>query len=106
VKKGTGDGWSLKQGSEFEEQGDSFDEIGLITKNNFGGNHSPMNLETARNTTAILSDLRLGLCLPDLRCARALACPLSWTSSELACPKEGIPGVLSIHDNHKHFSGI
>jgi hypothetical protein len=44
VKGRTGAGWSLKEASEFEEKGDSFHEIGLITKDKFTGDHGPMNL--------------------------------------------------------------
>jgi hypothetical protein len=40
VKEGIGEGWSLKEASEFEEQGDSLDEIGLITKDKSTGDHS------------------------------------------------------------------
>jgi hypothetical protein len=43
VKGGTGEGGSLKEAPEFEEQGDSFDEIGRITKYMSIGDHSPMN---------------------------------------------------------------
>jgi hypothetical protein len=44
VKGGTGERWSLKETSEFEEEGDSFGEIGLVTKDKFTGDQSPINL--------------------------------------------------------------
>jgi hypothetical protein len=50
VNRGACQGRSLKEASEFEEQGASFDEIVLITKDKFAGDHRPMNFEMARSS--------------------------------------------------------
>jgi hypothetical protein len=44
VKGGVRQAWSLKAASKFEEQGDSFDQMGPVIRGKSARHQSPMNL--------------------------------------------------------------